>query len=84
MYTYLHTIYLGVRLRLDTLQLAPQLPPRTTSLAITGLDYYGAVVDIQVTEASYIWISTQYLHNIYNIYAISLPYYYHLWLQHDV
>ena len=30
----------------------PQLPPRPTSLAITGLDYYGAVVDIQVTEAS--------------------------------
>ena len=50
---YLHTIYLGARLRLDRLQLAPQLPPRTTSLAITGLDYYGAVVDIQVIEAGY-------------------------------
>ena len=57
---YLQTIYTlsthylpGARLRLDTLQLAPQLPPRTNSLAITGLDYYGAVVDIQVTEASY-------------------------------
>ena len=42
--------YFGVRTKLDRMEFNPVLPPNTTSMKMTGVDYYGNDFDIEVED----------------------------------
>ena len=41
--------YGGLRIKLDRLTFHPRLPPNTTKMTLTGLNYLGATFDVLVT-----------------------------------
>ena len=42
--------YFGARIKLDRIEFAPVLPVNTSTITLTGLDYFQAVIDISVDQ----------------------------------